>query len=245
LYVLEVRLNTSLSQHAQAIAAGRSGLRQLGVTLPSRPTMLSVLWEYVAVKRRLGRRSILELNELPVLSDERVRFAIRLLMAISQPAFHVDSLLFSVILLRLMRLSLEYGLSEVSGYALASYGVILSGAFHKHQQAYQLGELADRMEDRLHVGTFSGRVDIMRAGALYPWIRPFSESVALVERSLERSRRYGDIQYEAFAGGAFGLLSLSMGLELEGSQIHVAEALRLCERRQELEMIGSVDCIAV
>ncbi|KAI2506904.1 PhoQ sensor [Fragilaria crotonensis] len=127
-----------------AILLGLKVLRQLGVKFPRKIGDLAIVTEMLRVKAAMGRRSIPDLLLLPEMADETVILAFSLMNAIALKCCLVGDpfqATFVAIILRMIRLTLKFGVSPVhSPTAFAYWGAIHSvlGKFDDALQAEQL-----------------------------------------------------------------------------------------------------------
>jgi predicted ATPase len=127
-----------------AILLGLKVLRELGIKFPQRIYDFVIVNEMLRVKAAMGRRSIPDLLLLPELGDETLILAFSLMNAIALKCLMVGGPFIStfvVIILRMIRLTLKFGMSTVhSPVAFAYWGAIHSvlGKFDDALQAEQL-----------------------------------------------------------------------------------------------------------
>ncbi len=243
LHVIRVRLEANQGRLREAIDVGRRGMRLLGVRVPGRANQLSVLREYLMVRGYQRGRSTIELRELKPLSDARVQAVLELLMAITPPAFFVDTDLLITVLLRIVRLSLKHGVEELSVYAFAAYGGVLAGAFRNFQGAYAMGEFAYQLNQRNHTRSFSCKVQFFRGLYIHGWQRPYREAVALLRDAYDLGRKYGDNQYAVYSAGALVVVAVCQGDSLDDLLGHATWSLAFTHSHGEANMSGETDAI--
>jgi predicted ATPase len=133
----------------EAIDICMGALKQMGIRLPSNPKTFHVLVEYARTKRVLKGRKAHDLLSLPRTSDEMQIEAMRFLNAASIFAWHGDlENVASFVFLKMMRLTLDNGLSKFSPFAFATFGMLLA-AIGKHQEGYEFGRVALQLHDHL------------------------------------------------------------------------------------------------
>jgi predicted ATPase len=137
-----ISLYTVLDRLDLAVDIGLEFLRHVGINWSPHPTNDDVDLEYAQIWQRLGGRSIEELVDLPLMSDPGWHATIDVLVTLSSPAGFMDSNLNSVILGRVINLSLEHGHTDGScfGYVYsnlalgACFGDYRAGSFGMSQQ---------------------------------------------------------------------------------------------------------------
>jgi predicted ATPase len=240
LYVSKIGLDTGHGRFADAIATGRTALARFGVTIPKKGSTAAVLREYAATRWTQGRRRIPELNDLPRLDDIDKQCAMHILIALAPPAFFVDTALLSVCLMRIARLSMKHGLSNVSSYGFAGWGLVLSGAFLKHDEAYQLGQLALRLNERFDNHHLVCKLHHLNGTFLTPWVRPFAEAQEQLRISGETGLKYGDTAYEAYAAATLSVITFAESRDLAVVQDCAERGRVITSRRRDDDMTGVV-----
>jgi predicted ATPase/serine/threonine protein kinase len=206
-YVSKVNLDTAHGQFREAIATAREGLALFGVRLPKKANTASVLAEYVALRWAQGRRSVPELIHLRDLDDAKLRSIMQLYIALSPSAFFIDTPLLTVCLMRISRTSIRHGVNDVSAYGLSGYGLVLTGAFSRHDEAYQFGQLALRLNERFANHRISAKLFMINGTYLTAWVRPWSEAIEQLKQAIETARKTGDIAYEAYSAATLSIIS--------------------------------------
>jgi predicted ATPase/serine/threonine protein kinase len=240
LAISKIGVDTGQGRSLDAIATARRALRLCGVELPNPVKIVHLLTEYAAVRLRRGRRSIPELVTLPEMTDPAARMAMQVFMAVSPAAYFVDSQLLSFMLLRMSNLSLRLGLSDVSSYGFAGYGLVMTGAFGKHAEAHQLGELALALDRRFGNDRLSSRLYFVSGTYLAPWALPFAEAKQRIKKGCELGNRYGDAAYEAYSAATLSMMSLNEARDLAEQQACAEWARGITDLRRDRGMTGMV-----
>ena len=111
-----------------SVSLGLGVLRKLGVKFPRKISITTVLKELIRSKLALGRRSLVNLLQLPAITDERVIFALKLMSTVAINCFVLgDSFrdTFGAVSLRMFYLTLAHGLSPLySPNAILAYGSV-------------------------------------------------------------------------------------------------------------------------
>lgn len=240
LAITKIGIDTGQGRSHEAIATARRALRLCGVELPDHVKTVHLLREYAALRWRHGRRPIAELVELPEMTDPPTRTAMRVFMAVSPAAYFVDSLLLSFMLLRMSNLSLRLGVSDVSSYGFAGYGLVMTAAFGKHAEAHQLGELSLALDRRFGNERLSSRLYFVSGTYLAPWALPFAEAKQRIRKGWELGHRYGDAAYEAYAAATLSMMSLNEACDLAEQQACAEWARGITDLRRDRGMTGMV-----
>ncbi|HEY5925783.1 MAG TPA: AAA family ATPase, partial [Kofleriaceae bacterium] len=240
LAITRIGLDTGQGRSHDAIAMARRALRLCGVELPARVKTVHLLREYVALRLRRGRRPIADLVALPEMTDPATQTAMQVFMAVSPAAYFVDSVLLSFMLLRMSNLSLRLGVSNVSSYGFAGYGLVMTGAFGRHAEAHQLGELSLALDRRFGNERLSSRLYFVSGTYLAPWALPFTEAKQRIKTGWELGHRYGDAAYEAYAAATLSVMSLNEACDLAEQQACAEWARGITDLRRDRGMTGMV-----
>jgi predicted ATPase len=203
----------------EAIDTCRGVLRNLRIWLPSNPKTIHVLIEFARTKRILKGRKAHELLSLPRTSDKMKIEAIRFLHAASIFAWHADlDSVASFLFLRMMRLTLKYGLCKLSPYVFATFGVILA-AIGEHREGFEFGQVALQLHDHLEDSRacFASTSAVVES-CLSHLRKPLYDSLAPMLESHQIGMQTGEIEFAALCLSGHGGMSIVLGAKLENME---------------------------
>ena len=146
---LREELFTTLGRSDRAIEVCLDYLRHVGVEWSTHPTKEEVRQEYERIWRQIGRRSIEELVDLPLMTDPEWRATMDVLTAVVSPALFTDENLLCLVICRMANLSLEHGNSDASCFAYVWLGMLLGPRFGDYRAGFRFGKLGlDLVEQR-------------------------------------------------------------------------------------------------
>ena len=145
--------------------------------------------------QRLGGRKAAELLALPRMRDPNVELSIGLLASISASAYMADQGLFALLVLRIVRLSLEHGNSRLSAFGYVIYGVLLAAALDDPATGREFGQLAVELSARFRDPMLHARVRYLRAGLIDQWTRGARAGVAELTEAYKGLMESGDWIY--------------------------------------------------
>ena len=188
--------------------AGRSGqsidlaldcLERMGVRLPRAPVFADVEREYRAVETRICGREVDALISGPSLTDPHWIEIQTLLEELLGPVAAISADFVDVIALRMVRISLDHGCSELTSHALAVAGTHTLGwrvgSFHDGEN---LCKLALRIVDELGFVRYASRTYTTVASNGH-WSRPLRACYALAQRAATMPRDHGGIGFTGYA----------------------------------------------
>jgi predicted ATPase len=240
LFVAWIDLASAHGRFDEALEAGRARLRELRVRCPRRVTVLGLLWQYLATRRVQAGRTPDALRSLPVSSDPLRQSAMKVLMAITPAAYWVSSNLAGWISLELARMSMRHGVSDVSSYGFATYGVILEGAFGKLSEAAAFGQLALALNERVRNESLGAKLYLLNGQFLTPWVQPLADARKVLRTAYNIATKLGDTVYETYAACSLSHLSFIESRDLGAHAEVTAWAQEVCERLKDRNMAGSV-----
>jgi predicted ATPase len=203
----------------EAIDTCRGVLRQLCIWLPSNPKTIHVLIEYARTKIILRGRKAHDLLSLPRMSDEMKIEAVRFLNAASIFAWHANlESVASFVFLRMMRLTLKFGLCNFSPYVFATFGMLLA-AIGEHEEGYEFGRVALQLHDHLE----DSRACIASTTAVVESClthlrKPLYDSLAPMLESHQIGMQTGEIEFAALCLSGHGGMSIVLGAKLESTE---------------------------
>ncbi|MEW6713064.1 MAG: histidine kinase, partial [Candidatus Riflebacteria bacterium] len=200
--VYEMRSAMYVSQNKilEGLELLKNALKVLGVTLPANPGRLDILSEIVRFKFLIGKTSVRDLIDLPLMKDEHSLAVMRLLNASSAPSFLARSDLFPVIVLHMVNLSLRKGNSAFSPFAYATFGIIQSAGLGDIDAGYEFGKLALKLIPRLgtQARPIESRTIFVFQSMLNHWKYHAGEGKPLYERAFRAGLESGDLQYASY-----------------------------------------------
>lgn len=165
IYHLKIRLHEVKGEYPQAVDNALTCLRVLGIDLPAHPTWEQVQNENEAVWQALDGRTIESLIDLPLMTDPELLSAMQIFLDLTPAAYLTDFHLSCLQMCRVVKLSMQYGVSGAATHAFGYWGTMLGPVFHRYGDAQRLAKLGcDLVEKhgfvahRAHVHYAMGRV---------------------------------------------------------------------------------------
>ncbi len=191
-YHLNVLLHTVKSENAQAVDSALTCLRLLGIDIPARPTAEQVQAEYETVWRNLDRRSIEDLIDLPLMTDPELQAAMQVFSTLLGPAYFTDMQLFSVLVCRMVNISILHGTSGASAHGCAYLGGILGLVFNRYSEGYRFAKLACELVEK-H-GFIAYQAKAYHAMALVSlWTQPITTAIDFNRAAFRTAIETGDL----------------------------------------------------
>jgi predicted ATPase len=227
---LRVILYQTLNRSERAVEVCLEYLDDIGAPCPRNPTQHEVNQEYKRVWSRLGKRTIEELVDLPLMSDPAWRGTLEVIAAIVPPSWFTDENLRNFLVARMVNLSLEYGNSEASCYAYALFARTLGSYFGDYQAGYRFGTLSLELVDKRGLNLFKARVYACFGHHIDPWKHHLAHSRQWLQLAFAAAPQAGDLALAAY--NCVNTISnlLASGEPLGDVQVEAEKALEFVRR---------------
>ncbi|MFZ4440112.1 MAG: ATP-binding protein, partial [Syntrophales bacterium] len=193
---------TLLALYPEAIAAGRQALAALGVSLPEEDYEAARNVEIALVRQGLEGRSVASLTELPIMTDPAMLMAAKVLITMGPPCYRSHQRLWSVIVPKVVNLTLRYGNIPQVGYSHTAFGGLLAWVDSDYATAKEFGELATRLMSGTRFSPSAQSVFYLMIGSsIRHWFKHLRYGTQDYTDAYETGLRSGNLQYAAYAFG--------------------------------------------
>lgn len=226
----------SLGAQDRAVDAIKDGLHvlsELEETFPNNPTLgLRLFVEYRSIKKQLGSMTGDMIMRLPNMGDPKKLAAMQMLNLIFLNAYLAHTNLYPFIALRMVKLSLRYGLCEVSSFGFAMFGLLVSGISGSIDLGCRYGDLSLRILEKFQAKEWLPRVYTIAHGCLRPWKRPIGESLEPLLTAYRVGLETGDVEYALLAANMYCFNSIDTARSLADVDRDIVEFTRTIEFHQ-------------
>ncbi|MCB1320163.1 MAG: GAF domain-containing protein, partial [Leptospiraceae bacterium] len=199
LYTICVVMYTNMGRHREAIRMGIHGLRHLRYGLSEDPGVIRILANVLRLRMRRRGKSIEEIAHLPRMQDPRLLAIMDLLMAIVPSAFFIHQNLFALIVLRMVRLSVQFGNVNESAYGYLTYGVLLITAFQNIDRARAYSKVAMRLMESSGPTGLECRMHVVYGSFINHWIDNIKYNSKYLRKAFREGLESGDNVYAGYA----------------------------------------------
>ncbi|CAB9511807.1 Protein tyrosine kinase [Seminavis robusta] len=219
LYVTKVESLGVQGKLKEALTLAYEVLEGLGEAFPQNTTgkrfQRAVQSDTSLTQKLLSKHNDATILALPLLQDSRKQYALKIMNLLVDSAFHLGEMMqLFLIINRMIRISLEYGLGDVSGVAFALYGFSLNSPNGDRMENYRYGKLALLLQERLAAKEWECRVLVFVYVLLNHWVEPLQKSLNPLLAAHSAGMQHGDIDYAVQASGAFLTLYWYSGNDL-------------------------------
>jgi predicted ATPase len=227
---LRVDLYTILDQSDRAVTVCLDYLRHMGVEWSAHPTKEEVEREYERIWSRLGGSEVAELIELPLISDPSSLATLDVLTKGVEPAHFTDQNLSSLVICRMVNLSLEHGNSDGSCVAYVYFGMIAGPHFGKYDIGFQFGRLGYELVEKRGLKRFRARTYLAFGSHVMPWTKHVLACRDLVRRTFETAYKSGDVCFAAYSCNNVNTNLLAAGDSLVEVQHEAENGLEFAQK---------------
>ncbi|MCF2491462.1 AAA family ATPase [Dyadobacter sp. CY347] len=187
-------------------------LKELEINFPEKPGKLHVISAYLKSKWLLRGKKVEDIAELHKMSDPRALAAMRVLQMITATVFENSQILYTLMVIKMVELSLRFGITSESAIALATYGAIVNAIEANHDLSYRYGNLALKLADQAGAGL--NRTVLVYNIVNRPSGEHFKNSLDSLRKCYQRGIEMGDLEYCAYASSTYSFYLLLSGKNL-------------------------------
>ena len=170
-----IRINALKAQNKlqEAIDTGLEVLEQLGEKFPKKGPLPFVMVDLIRTKIKLMGKDKDTISNLPEMTDPHKAAALRMLNDIASPVYWARPEILPFIIFRMVRLSLKYGVTEISAFGFATYGLLMCGVLGDMSSGYRFGQIGLALLDRFEAKKWLSQIYT----PIYALINHWSEHV--------------------------------------------------------------------
>lgn len=240
----KITLYTNQGKYGKAVETGIEGLKMFGVSVNTKPGMLSILIEYLKFqvllfkKRCNGKRNITNIYNLPVMTDQDKIHAMNILKHLPDPAYFYSINLLVVLSIKMAGLSVKYGNVDSSSFGYCLYSNVIMSAFGHIKTGYELGKTAVKLNDKFNNITISQKAIFAYHTFITHWKNHLRNDIDPMEESFHYCNENGDLLYACYTISVLILKKAVKGDQLDDlitkSRNHLEYIYRVKERNAEL-----------
>lgn len=199
-------------RHPEVLLVGKRLVAAFGQPFPMRASRARLLLSFIDVQRRLRRRSLDDLRNLPESREPGIRERTVLSERVAAAAHFAEPELLPLMVLHGIRSALKWGIHERSIISFSGLSVMLCTHLRRFEEAERAAAFALELCERYPAARSLGRVQFNWTGFAAPWRQPLAAVTDELPRVYEQCIADGDFEgaaqaatYQAgyvFAGGA-------------------------------------------
>lgn len=189
----EVMVLSANDQRQRAIDLGLAVLRKLGVRFPAAPKQRHLVINLILLHKLLWNKSNETLLGMPDMTNETIGHAMKFLQLLYSNGYTVRPMLLMLIVVRMVKLTVQYGLCAVSAPAFATLGMVL-GIAGKTEYALQFGQLGLELSRRFPVREWLPRTYLAAYGGVFSSLKGPSIALGPLKQAYQVGLETGDIE---------------------------------------------------
>lgn len=199
IYRTLIGIYTATGRPIDAAHTAIDGLKRLGVDLPPKPTPHEVAQRIAAIVQIFETRPIETLAELPPMTDPAKRAAISILLDIGPPAIFIDKNLYSLAMLCVCELILEYGVTDESPAAFGYLGIILvDRSVGQYRLGWLAGKLGWDLVEKHNISALRTKLGLTFGDMINPYGRHYRDNRRYMMEGLRASEENGDLLFTCY-----------------------------------------------
>jgi PAS domain S-box-containing protein len=227
---VRVDLYTTLDRSDRAVDVCLAYLRHLGIDWSPHPPEEQARREYERTWSLLGNRAIEELVDLPLMSDALSLATQDVLTKVVPAALFTDPNLLSLVICRMVNLSIEHGNSDGSCFAYVFLGMVAGPHFGNYEGGFQFGRLGYALVEKRSLHRYRARTYMSFGSMVMPWTRHVRTGRDLVRRAFDVANRTGDLTFVAYSCNNLNTNLLAAGDELAETQGEAERGLEFAHK---------------
>ena len=197
---LRLTLYTTLDQSDRGVDVLLEFLRRLGTVWSQHPTRDEVMHEYDRIWSLVGSRQIEELVDLPLMTNPDVLDTLDVLTEIVTPALFYDENLSSLVVCRMVSLSLEYGNCDGSCFGYEWFAMFAGPRFNNYKDGFRFGQLGYDLVEKRGLTRYQARTYINFGNGVMPWAKHAASGRDILRRAFDLAYQAGDLTFAAYWG---------------------------------------------
>jgi len=227
---LRLTLYTTLDRSDRGVEVCLDYLRLGGTNWSPHPTSDEVRREYDRIWSMVGARQIEELIDLPLMTNPDLLDAMDVLTEVVTPALFCDENLSSLVICRMVNLSLEHGNCDASCFAYVWLAIIAGPRFANYKDGFRFGRLGYDLVEKRGLKRFQARTYMSFGDIVMPWTKHVQAGRDLVRRAFDAANEIGDVTFAAYSCDHLIKNLLAAGDELAEVQREAENALAFAQK---------------
>jgi PAS domain S-box-containing protein len=227
---LRLTLYTTSDQCDRAVDVFLEWLHREGTVWSNRPTREEVLQEYHRIWLLLGSRQIEELIDLPLVVDPDVLDTLDVFTEIVTPSILFDEHLSTLVVCRLVTLSLEHGNSDAGAFAYVWLAMYAGARLGDYKDGFRFGQLGYDLVEKRGLTRYQARTWMSVGAMVLPWAQHVASGRELVRRAFDAAYRIGDLTFASYSWDQLITICLAVGDPLLEVQTECENGLAFAKR---------------
>ena len=215
-YTLKIKAAVSQNQLVAAVNIALPTLEMMGIVFPTQPSLLDIDRSLTEVKSTLaarGTKDVADLIDLPEMTDPEKLVAMNFLLDMIYPCYVNFSPLFTLVVSKMVSLSVEYGNTPLSVNAYSLYGIVLCG-LADIDGGYQVCQLALKLIEKFDANELQPSTFSVTNCLIRHWKEHVRETLMPCLEAYRIGLEIGELQLAAWGIYLHGYIAYYSGKEL-------------------------------
>jgi len=228
-YEIKIQSYRAQCQFQRAIDAALEILAELEVVLPPQPSPENIEEEEKTLELLLQDKQIEDLADLPEMTAPDKLAAMRILLALTGPAYLLNWPLLIMVMHNLAKICIEYGNSSLAAGGYIYYGMYLCGIAGELDGGYRFGQLALRLLEQFDVRQQKGLILHVFNNGIKHWQDDLKETIPNFRQAVDAGIENGDLEYSGYAAiiACLNMLLIGKNLDIVASESAKYHALTI------------------
>ena len=195
---LRLTLYTTLDRSDRGMEVCLEYLKRNGTDWSMTPSADEVRREYDRIWSQLGARRIEDLVDLPLMTKQECLSTLDVLTEAVTPALFCNENLSSLVICRMVNLSLEYGNSDGSCFAYVWLAIIAGPRFDAYEEGFRFGLLGYDLVEKRGLTRYQARTYMSFGNIVMPWTKHIRGGRDFIRRAFDAANRIGDLTFAAY-----------------------------------------------
>ena len=227
---LRLTLYTTLDRCDRAVDVFLEWLNLEGTVWSTRPSRDDVQREYERIWVLLGGRTVEELIDLPIVTDPEVLDTLDVFTEIVTPSILFDEHLSTLVVCRLVTLSLEHGNSDAGAFAYVWLAMFAGPRLGNYKDGFRFGRLGFDLVEKRGLIRYQARTWMSVGAMVMPWMQHVATGRELVRRAFDAAYRIGDLTFASYSWDQLITICLAVGDPLAEVQTECENGLAFAKR---------------
>lgn len=233
LYNLLIVQHTLQADYSLAIQAGKQALSLLDISLSDNQIKSLIDAKIAEIKAIFQTKEIISLLDLPENTNPIYRSAIQLLINLDPPTYITSAFdLYTLVTVKAVHLSIQYGNIAESAKAYANYGFILGSVFGDYPTGYEFGILAAKIAEQFHHQGQQCQVNLLLGSWINNWMNPVYLAISINNAGYQAGLESGELQFAGY--NLFGNIcnQFFQGIQLSSIRLDIDKFLPFAQQTQ-------------
>lgn len=198
--VYQIKIQSCIAQTRlqEAVDIALQAVALLGVNIPKKPSHTDLDEALLETASKLAGKAILDLIELPPMSEPIALAVMRLLTSANAAAYTANPKLLPLMISKQVNLSLEYGNADVSPLSYAYYGAVLCKVVVSIESGYQFGQVALKLLEKLDNQQIIARTIDLVYGTIQVWKMHLKATLKPLQDAYQIGKDNGSFEYAGY-----------------------------------------------